>query len=344
MLEFARLTPAEREPYFTQAAARRGMRALVVEKDFWVCFMLRALFHHPALAGRLVFKGGTSLSKVYRVIQRFSEDVDLSLDPGWLGFTADRDPDTAESRSEIARQFGQLMEACAAKVQGELLGVLETAMVEALGPIRAGATYLEYRTDPRTRSPLLLFRYPSLHPGDSPGGIRSQVKLELGSLTDQRPVGAHTVTPWVAEDFPQVFREPTAPVVALEAERTFWEKATILHAEYHRPPDKPLRERFSRDCYDVFCMARHETGNRAMTDTALLAKVAWHKQRYFRTSWSNYQAAKPGTLKLVPPQTRLRELRSDYERMQEMFFSTPPALDEILRGLEAAERRINRSA
>lgn len=164
----------------------------------------------------------------------------------------------------------------------------------------------------------------------------------MRSLTDQRPVGDHIVTPWAAEEFPDSFIEPTSRVVALGVERTFWEKVTILHTEYHRPADKPVRDRLSRDCYDVCRMASHPAGRRAMRDLDLLARVVNHKRIYFRSGWANYDAAVRGTLRLVPPADRLAALRADYQQMQEMFTEPPPSFDEILGELRSIENTINR--
>jgi len=147
--------------------------------------------------------------------------------------------------------------------------------------------------------------------------------------------------PWVAEEFPDVFKEAGCQVVALEAERSFWEKATILHAKHHRPADSAMRYRLSRDCYDVCCMAVHETGKRALEDLGLLERVVRNKQTYFRSSWANYKTAKPGTLRLVPQEFRLPELKSDYERMQEIFLETPPHFDTLLEELTKLEQTIN---
>ena len=165
--------------------------------------------------------------------------------------------------------------------------------------------------------------------------------MELGSLTDQRPAGEHSVTPWVAEDFPDICSEPSSSVVALEAERTFWEKATILHKEHHRPADKPMRSRLSRDCYDLCRLAVHSTGVKAMLDLDLLARVVAHKRLYFHSSWAHYDTAQPGSLRLVPPAHRLAELRADYQEMQEMFTKPPPVFDDILTQLQTIEAEIN---
>jgi hypothetical protein len=130
-------------------------------------------------------------------------------------------------------------------------------------------------------------------------------------------------------------------VVALEIERTFWEKVTILHAEYHRPADKALRSRFSRDCYDVFQMATHPAGRRAMKDLDLLARVVQHKRIYFQSAWAHYHTAKPGSLRLVPPDQRLPDLRTDYQQMREMFTEPPPPFDDILSQLRKIEGSLN---
>ena len=340
MIEFAKLPLDERIYYFQEVANRRGLTRLIVEKDFWVCFTLRLLFATPELANKFVFKGGTSLSKVFGIIKRFSEDIDLSVDPDWLGFGGDNRPDAASSRSQFVKRWKQLNQTCLTAVKENVLPVLEQAIQDVLGNPGAGHGYLAFKEDEQTQSPVLTFRYPTNEP-DAPGYIHPQVKLELGSLTDQRPIGDHTVTPWVAEEFPNVFKEPRCRVVSLEAERTFWEKATILHAEYHRPQDKPMRNRLSRDCYDICHIAEHESGQRALTDLALLKSVVEHKQTYFRSVWANYDTAKPGTFHLVPPNHRLSDLRTDYQQMHEMFIEEPPPFDELLRQLNEIEDKIN---
>jgi hypothetical protein len=340
MRDFARLALAERTPYFQEAANRRGLTRLIVEKDFWVCYALGLLFATPELAGRLVFKGGTSLAKVFSITKRFSEDIDLSVDPGWLGFAGASGPDAARSRSQFEKRRKELNSACAVAVSDRIQPVLEQAICDELGSARNSSSYLAFSTDAQTQSPVLIFRYPTPEP-DRPGYVLPQVKPELGSLTDQQPVGRHTITPWVAEDFPGLFNEPTGRVVALEVERTFWEKATILHAEYHRPADRPMRSRHSRDCYDVYEMAAHPAGQRALLDTGLLARVVCYKNTYFPSAWANYAAAKPGSLRLAPPGHRLPDLRADYQQMREMFTEPPPPFDGILQRLQQIEDSFN---
>jgi hypothetical protein len=340
MIDFARLPLSERVTYFQEVADRRGLTRLIVEKDFWVCFTLRMLFSLEDLADKFVFKGGTSLSKVFGIIKRFSEDIDLSVSPDWLGFGGENRPERASSRSQIDKRCKNLQSACIDAVKDEVCPALEGAITKAIGSADSYSSHLVFDVDQQTHSPVLIFQYPTEEPL-SQGYIRPQVKLELGSLTDQEPAGSHTVTPWVAEELQHIFSEPNCEVVALEAERSFWEKVTILHAEYHRPPEKPMRSRLSRDCYDVVCMAAHVSGKRALADLSLLDRVVEHKRTYFHSNWANYEDAKPGTLRLVPPESRLGALKTDYQAMQEMFFETPPGFDELLSELAKLEKGIN---
>ena len=167
------------------------------------------------------------------------------------------------------------------------------------------------------------------------------VKIEFGSLTDQRPTGTHPIVPLIAELAPGAFDDFRAEVVALEIERTFWEKATILHAEYHRPAEQVFRDRFARHYADFAALWQHPGGQRAAQRLDLLERVRVHKSRYFSSSWAHYETAVPGTLRIVPPEARLAEVRRDYTAMEPMFLSTPPKFLQMLTTLREAEQALN---
>jgi len=188
MFKFARLPLDQRLPCFQEVANRRGLTRLIVEKDFWVCFSLRLLFTTPAFENKFVFKGGTSLSKVFGIIKRFSEDIDLPIDPSWLGLGGESRPDAAKSRSEFQKRWEKLNDACATSVDKKIRPVLEQAIQDVLGSNQDGTSYLSFKLDEQTHSPVLTFRYPTNEP-ERPGYVHPQVKLELGSLTDQQPIG-----------------------------------------------------------------------------------------------------------------------------------------------------------
>ncbi|MFH1039545.1 MAG: nucleotidyl transferase AbiEii/AbiGii toxin family protein [PVC group bacterium] len=337
MLEFACRPRDELARIFREVGAQRTIGPYIVEKDFWVCWLLGLIFTDAKLVGHLIFKGGTSLSKVFSITKRFSEDIDLSVDPDWLGFSGKASPEAAPNRSQFDKRIKALEASCAATVRDRFLPVLVRHIVKHLPGIASSA--LTFEVDPATHSPVLLFAYPRA--GDTTGSLRPQVKLEFGSLYDQRPTGSHTVIPLAAEVFPAMFREAACPVVALEAERTFWEKATILHAEYHRPADKPPPVGLSRHYYDLYCLSRSTAGERALADTNLLTRVRKHKQTYFRSVWAHYDTAIPGAFRLAPNPARRPAIERDYRGMADMFMATPPAFVAIMAQLDAVERRIN---
>jgi Nucleotidyl transferase AbiEii toxin, Type IV TA system len=243
-LEFFKRSPEDQAAIIREVAARRGLLPVMVEKDFWVSWTLAVLFTHQEFGEQLVFKGGTSLSKVFGVIERFSEDIDLSVSPEFLGIKEEW-VEEAESRNKRTERIEKLEAACIEKVRERFAPELERIAEESFGKPGSGNAWMEFQVDDDTHSPVLLFHYPS----NEPTGfeyLRRSVKMEFGSLTDQRPAGKHTIRPWVDEEFPETLADFRCELVALELERTFWEKATILHAEYHRDPAKPIRDRFSR--------------------------------------------------------------------------------------------------
>ena len=191
-------------------------------------------------------------------------------------------------------------------------------------------------------SPVLYFNYPCEFPeGDS--YIRRQVKLEFGSLTDQHPTGRHRVSPWLVEVLSDEMQEMGCEVVALEMERAFWEKVTILHAEYHRDADSPMPERYSRHYADVAAMAARTEALAAVENDSLRNQVVEWKALFFARSWARYDLAKPGTFRLIPPDNRLPELLRDYQSMRDMFLDQPPSFDKVLEILRNLESRINRT-
>lgn len=187
---------------------------------------------------------------------------------------------------------------------------------------------------------MLLFHYPSTQP-DGFAYLKRSVKLEFGSLTDQQPTGRHPITPWIADVLPDAFSDWNCQVVALDLQRTFWEKATILHTEYHRPTDKPTPDRFSRHYADTAALATHPDASKAAGDNELRSRVAHWKSRFFGSSWARYDEAISGSFRLVPPPARLSSLRQDYQAMRDMYLSEPASFDNILEQLGTFETRIN---
>jgi hypothetical protein len=337
-LEFSKRLASEQALIIRETAAKRGLLPVMVEKDFWVSWTLAALFSHPQFGKQLVFKGGTSLSKVFGVIERFSEDIDLSVSPAFLGINED----LVESRNQATARMKELEAACIERVREQFLPELERIACEALGKPRTAMKWMAFEVDAVTKSPVVLFHYPSTEPSGF-GYLPRSVKMEFGSLTDQRPVGHHNIRPWLAEEFPKLFEDFQCELVALELERTFWEKATILHAEHHRIATTPMRDRFSRHYSDVAALARHAVTETALARDDLRQRVAEWKSLFFAAKWARYELARPGTFCLVPPEFRRSELEKDYHAMRDMFLTAPPSFENILETVRDLEKRINRT-
>ncbi len=249
MDEFARLPSEERRQYFDEAATRRGLLPQIIEKDFWVCWTLRRLFSLDEFRKHLTFKGGTTLSKVYGVIERFSEDVDVAIEREFLGFGGENEPEKGGSGKERERRLDRLWQVCRATVAERLQPQLRDAIAVALGDINGWKVSLD-PTAPDQQS--LSFQYPpAVTEGLSPYFARS-VKIELGARSDHFPVEDAEVTPYVAEEFAAALPDAKVLVRVLTVARTFWEKATILHRLHHLPEGKVIPARASRHYYDVF--------------------------------------------------------------------------------------------
>lgn len=331
-LGFLELSSNEQRLYIEQAAIQKNVSSVIIEKDFWVCWLLGILFESE-FADSLVFKGGTSLSKVFGVIDRFSEDIDLSLSPTFLGLS-----EAGATRNQANKWMTMAETACEVAVRTRIMPTLEATVGDILG--RNERAWFEFLKEPNTNSPVVLFHYPSSQPTGFEY-LKRSVKLEFGSLTDQKPVGRHTIRPWIAEVLPKAFSDWQCEVVALGIDRSFWEKATILHTEYHRPPDKPMPDRFSRHYADTAALANHPLAISVINQHDLRNRVVLWESLFFGSSWARYDLAKPGTFRLVPLAERLPALQRDYQSMRDMYLTKPIRFDEVLTILSDLERRIN---
>lgn len=343
MDKVAKLPARDRAALFGESAAGRGIAELIIEKDFWVCWTLRRLFSLPKdTAATFIFKGGTSLSKAFGAIRRFSEDIDLSFDRTELGYTGDRDPmKEGIGKKQSARLIDELQESVRRHIAENLYPALHAAIVVQLGESANGGWSLEIdAAEPQTVN----FKYPPVLAADAYGGlvyITPKVKLEFGARGDPWPTEDKVVRPYAAEDFPDFFTYPDSKVRVLAARRTFWEKATLLHAEAHRPADSEIPQYLSRHFHDLATLAETAEGAAAIADLDLLMQVANHKAVFFRSGWASYETARPGTLRLVPDEARVAALSADYRKMEPMMFDAPPAFKDVLARIKKLQNTIN---
>lgn len=327
MHDIARSPQKDRQELFRETAHMLHLHEAIVEKDFWVCWILDYLFNTSPLKEEIIFKGGTSLSKVYNVINRFSEDIDLVLDWKLLGYS---DEEPWEDRTPTQQdKFGQQANKRTEQfLTDQVVPVLFRDLTASLGSdvnVMAGGQNV-------------LIDYPKAFSSEA---IQSQIRLEIGPLSAQVPHTEEKIHSYAAECYPRVFSHSDTSVRVIVAERTFWEKATILHQEAHRSPDKKLPLRYSRHYYDMYCMSRSSIRKNVLTQIGLLEDVVRFKEKFYRCPWAKYDEAKPGSLRLLPSAHHIEALKKDYRDMQVMIFKHPPLFDEIVMELGELEKTIN---
>lgn len=330
------LSKEERELFFRTASEILKIRFEIIEKDYWVVWILERLFSIEPLKSHLTFKGGTTLSKVYGLIDRFSEDIDLSIEREFLGFGISSSPENASSKKKQRIVLDNLAKACSNYVQTEMLDNLKESIIAKIEKVEDWRLFCDPE-DPDGQT--LLFEYPT--EASKTGYILPFVKIEIGARSEHWPISDHKIQSYAKQALKEKIHEPEVSVRVLNAERTFWEKATILHQYAHLPEEKSLPPRISRHYYDFFRLLNSDTKTNALARIDLLERVATHKSIYFASSWANYGIARKKTLKLFPPSRILVELEKDYALMEAMFFREIPDWKLILETIRKFECDFN---
>ncbi len=317
-------TEQERRAIFLDTAQKTGMPAAMVEKDFWVCWVLGKIFSDTALQKLLCFKGGTSLSKVFHVIERFSEDIDLILDHRVL--LKDDEIIEQASKSKQEKFNREINERAKSYIATELKQKLE-AILKNICEVGVAAD----------DGHILNIIYPrSL----TDTYIRPEIKLEVGPLAAWNPNDKFPISSYVAQtELGLGMKDIT--VTTIRAERTFWEKVTILHAEHYRPETSKVPPRYSRHYYDLYKMGNSTIKDVALSNFELLEEVVKFKKCFYPSSWANYDLAQKGSVKLFPSEHNLNYLEVDYKAMKNMIFGSYPDWEEILKYIKELESEIN---
>jgi len=324
-----------------QAQDKLGLPPATIEKDFWVCWTLKKLFDLSEWGEHLTFKGGTSLSKGWGLIERFSEDIDIVINRDALGFGNDMAPDRATSRKQTQKRLDALKEASQDCINKILLPLLREAISLEMPPELPWQLYLSL-DDPESQT--LLLTYPTAF-ADQMAYLGQEVKIELGARSDTEPTQDVDIRPYLVDAFPDLFERSRFSVKAVSPERTFWEKAMLLHEETFRPPGKKRQARMARHYYDLYRLIKTGIGQKASGDLDLFARIATHRKIYFQHNWVDYNTLLPGSLRLVPPDDQLPDWKSDYTAMrEEMFFGKTPAFDDLIDTVREFQDVFNRKA
>ncbi|HPO11928.1 MAG TPA: nucleotidyl transferase AbiEii/AbiGii toxin family protein [Candidatus Hydrogenedentes bacterium] len=332
MPEFLRLPIAEQRDILNSMSAQMELSPQVLHKDVWVCWVLRELFASDT-GVHMAFKGGTSLSKVFQAIHRFSEDVDVTLDYRDLSPDPKIDIFSLRTSKNAKKRFSEKLKV---QVRNHVHGVLYPALSNSFSEVTDGVGRTELSDDGEK----LWFHYPSV-PDAGIGYMGDWILVEFGGRNAIEPNGPHHIAPLIAEWLPEL-EFPEGRVMVLSPERTFWEKATLIHVECNR---QRLNDpnRVSRHLYDLVMLSRGEIGKRALKDRLLLANVIRHKSVFFDASYAHYDECLAGRFRLVPEEPLLSDMRRDYASMQSagMFYAEVPSFDDLMEELRVLEFSIN---
>ncbi len=335
--QFLHLDWNERKEILESLALEFERGANVLEKDIWVCWALDAMFSIPNSLP-IAFKGGTSLSKVFNAISRFSEDIDITVDYRALADSVDDDFDPFSegvSNSQVRKFSDRLKEVLKAYASEKVIPHIQSQVNEL--PF-AEQMKIEHSDDGEK----IWLHFPSLTAQED-DYVRSSVLVELGGRNIIIPNATHDVLPDASERLNEMgLAFPTAKAVVLSPERTFWEKVTLIHAECGRESIKANAERLSRHWYDLYRLTRSKIGPAAMGDRDLLKDVVKHKKCFYRSAFANYDACLTHDFKLIPDEAVINHLKNDYMNMRGMIYGEVPAFEEIIQTLTVLEKTLNK--
>ena len=331
MQKFILMTSEEKKEVFQSVSYSMGMRPDIIEKDFWVCFMLNHLFHDCKYKDAFVFKGGTSLSKAYHLIERFSEDIDLILD--WRKVVPLGDNPWADRTKNKQDHFNKTVNANAAEFYtSDLAPTLNDEIKKILGE----GHWISVDDDDEM---VINFYYPQIFEVEY---LRDKVRLEIGPLAEWIPCHETRIQSFVSEKYPKLFDSQSTDILTIDVERSFWEKLTILHKLANYPENKKLPPRYARHLYDVFCMANSSVKNKAFERKDLLEKDVLFKQKFYYTKSSHYETATLDAISLIPAKHILEAVKKDYVAMKNMIYGNYPSFDEIVECLIKLESEIHK--
>ena len=332
MRKIVQLPDQDRSDLFRNTADKMGLSDAIVEKDFWVCFTLDFLFHRSVWKDAITFKGGTSLSKAYHLINRFSEDIDLIMDWRLLGYSL-REPWEERSKTQQDKFNKKTVADASDFLTRTFAPRMEANMRDLIGQDVA------VRMDPDDKDQCTVnFFYPHVF---NTSYLRQEIRLEIGPLAEWVPSHDVVINSIAAEQFPAVFKQADTVVPTVDVERTFWEKVTILHKTASSYAQKGIPVRYARHYYDLYQMSRSDVKKRAFARKELLEQDVRFKLKFYYAKNASYETARAGTIRLVPDEAAIKDLSVDYDHMKDMIYGEKPSFDEIMKSIARLEEEIN---
>lgn len=327
-VNFYNIPDKEKSIIFQQVANTKNMSAFAVEKDWWVVQTL-AVIYEMDVAEHLVFKGGTSLSKAWKLIERFSEDIDFAIDRVFLGYDGEL---TKKQRTALRK--------------ASAVYVAQTFYPELVARFKEkGIAGLRFELVDEVESDkdrTINVHYPNLIA--SPGYLEPKIQIEIGCRSLREPFTVQTFASLVDEEYAdREFAQAPIHVPTVNPERTFLEKIFLLHEEFHRPPEKMRVDRLSRHLYDVYKLSQTDFAEKALNDRLLYQTIVEHRYQFTRIGGIDYNLHQPQTINMLPVPQVLDAWRADYNTMLEqmIYEENPPSFDVVISELTRLKDKIN---
>lgn len=330
LMKFIDIPATNQRDFISQYSDKTNINPVAVEKDWWVSAVMRALFSLP-YADRMSFKGGTSLSKCWGLIERFSEDIDIAVDRDFLGFGGEL------SRTQVS---DKLRRAACTFVRETLQNDLKAKMTEQ--GIKEDKFSVEVKITPvTTMDPETIYiHYKSLF--DAAPYVLNIVKIEVSGRSMSEPLETVRLRSMLEEAYPSApFAEPAFNVPTVKPERTFLEKICLLHEEYSKNSSEIRCERMSRHLFDIYKLGKAGIADRALADKDLFKAIVEHRRKFIGLKGFDYGTLSPETICIVPPAAVYDIWKEDYERMIEfMSYGEQPIFDEVITYIKSLNDRL----
>ncbi|MDE3211638.1 MAG: nucleotidyl transferase AbiEii/AbiGii toxin family protein [Bacteroidota bacterium] len=326
--EWFKLTDQNRLNIFLETAKRKSLNESSIEKDWWVVHTLSVIFSMNS-ANALIFKGGTSLSKGWNLIQRFSEDLDLALDREFLGFPGELTKSDIRKLRRKSYQF--------------ITEIFTEELKSKFAEFGFKDITLKYReVENHDQDPLIIeINYPALTARGS--YLKPIVLVEVGSRSLKEPFTRRSFGTIVSETFADLsFSDEPITIPVVNPERTFLEKIFLLHEEFQKAPEKIRVERLSRHLYDIEKLMQTSYAEIALGDFDLYNTIVAHRSKFTPIGGIDYAKHSPENIKFVPPAELLSFWEKDYQEMKEnMIYGESLEFDILIKRITELQKRIN---
>lgn len=326
---WTRLSPQEKRSVFEETARRMGLPvAAAAEKDWWVVLTLKLIFE-TEISDCTVFKGGTSLSKAWNLIDRFSEDIDLAIDRKFLGF--DKEMTGSQVRKLRRESCNYISNGFLADLQGKFKQYGFTDTVVRL---------IEIKSHDEDPVQIEIFYTPVT---EQYSYLPSRVLIETGCRSLIEPFTERNFSTFVGAQFNESnFADKGITIPAVNPERTFLEKIFLLHEEFQQPPEKIKVARKSRHLYDLEKIMDTKYGRDALLNTGLYNHIVEHRMIMTPVRGIDYSNHVPGKINPLPPEGLMDEWKRDYAQMQQsMIYRDSLPFKKLIQRISELKHRIN---